>query len=118
MGKTLIKNLDEFCGELFRKTAHLRKYLEWEMGISIDEKNTCTSNISKEDLDKCLFTFLEHFVICEKCIQLDTTIIAPDEPEETEVYFKCNQCHHNTIVRYEKLADLVRSEPRIKQKSS
>jgi translation initiation factor 2 beta subunit (eIF-2beta)/eIF-5 len=119
MGKTIIKYLDEFCAEIRRKKSHLLKFIEWELGITIDDNNECSSIIKKDDWNNCILSFLEHFVFCANCINLDTKIVSGiivmgygtrKTSTKRDVRIECNQCHFSRSMLHEELADLVRIE--------
>ena len=108
--KTVITNLDIFCNVLQRHRKYLCKFIEWELGICVDENNKCSDRISQEEIDKCAREFMKHFVICENCLQSDTNIltkVGKRQVKKSEIYFDCNICEHQTPVRHERLASLA-----------
>jgi translation initiation factor 2 beta subunit (eIF-2beta)/eIF-5 len=110
IGKTVIENMNEICTVLDRDSCYFRKFIEGQLDITVDENGVCSSQVSQEEIQKCLRAFTRIFVKCRRCKSLNTDIVVQigkrikkRNIQESRVWLECDECSSDSAVFDERL---------------
>jgi translation initiation factor 2 beta subunit (eIF-2beta)/eIF-5 len=111
IGKTVIENMNGICTVLDRDSCYFRKFIERQLGVSVDENGVCSSRVSQEEIQVCLRAFVRLFVKCSQCESMNTDIVVQigkrrkkRNIQPSQVWIECHECSFDTPVFNETLA--------------
>lgn len=90
-------NINDISKSLNRTPEHILKFLKKTMGLLITYKNDSAQitkkDLTKNELQKVIFKYVEDNVLCEKCKNPETDIVNDKKKD----YRVCKACSYKTL---------------------